>query len=94
MIKQPNFFQSYPSTLPKGAPAKFYLSTTFGLGLMISFVAPTRLSNFYAYLTTKIGNCNLKCCKVDYKVRTDLTADAYRRLFQQKNCFGGKNVAF
>ena len=40
MLKQPNFFQSWPSTLPKDAPAKFYLSTTFGLGLMISSVAP------------------------------------------------------
>ena len=61
MVKQPNFFQSWPSTLPKDTPAKFYLSTTFGLRLMISSVAPTRLSAFYAYLITKIGNRNLKC---------------------------------
>ena len=59
VLKQPNFFQSQPSTLPKDAPAKFYLSTTFGLRLMISSVAPTRLSTFYAYLITKIGNRNL-----------------------------------
>ena len=60
MLKQPNFFQSWPSTLPKDAPAKFYLSTTLGLRLMISSAAPTRLSTFYAYLITKIGNRNLK----------------------------------
>ena len=59
MPKQPNFFQSWPSTLPKDTPAKFYLSTTFGLHLMIRSVAPTRLSTFYAYLITKIGNRNL-----------------------------------
>ena len=46
MLKQPNFFQSKPSTLPKDTPAKFYLSTTFGLHLMISSVAPTRSSAF------------------------------------------------
>ena len=60
MLKQPNFFKSQPSTLPKDAPAKFYHSTTFGLPLMISSVAPTRLSTFNAYLITKIGNINLK----------------------------------
>ena len=60
MLKQPNFFQSQTSTLPKDAPAKFYLSTTFGLRLMISYVAPTRLSTFYAYLITQIRNRNLK----------------------------------
>ena len=33
---------------------------------MISSVAPTRLSTFYAYLITKIGNLNLKvwCTKI------------------------------
>ena len=41
MLKQPNFFYSQPSTLPKDAPAKFYLSTTFGLSYIISSVAPT-----------------------------------------------------
>ena len=40
-VKQPNFFYSQPSTLPKDAPAKFYLSMSFGLSFMISFVAPT-----------------------------------------------------
>ena len=33
---------------------------TFGLRLMISSVAPTRLLTFYTYLITKIGNRNLK----------------------------------
>ena len=61
MLKQSNFFQSWPSTLPTDAPAKFCLSMTFGLRLMISSVAPTRLSTFYAYLITKIGNRNLNC---------------------------------
>ena len=28
IIKQPNFFYSQPSTFPKDAPAKFYISTT------------------------------------------------------------------
>ena len=44
MLKQPNLFYSQPSTLPKDAHAKFYLSTNFGLSFMISSVAPTRLS--------------------------------------------------
>ena len=34
--------------------AKFHLRTTFDLRLMISSVAPTRLSTFYAYLITNI----------------------------------------
>ena len=59
MLKQPNFFHSQPSTLPTEAPAKFYLSTTVGLSSMISSVAPTGSSTFYAYLITKIGNRNL-----------------------------------
>ena len=56
--------------LPNDAPAKFYLSTTFGLSFTISSVTPTRSSNFYAYLITKIGNLNLKanshvsCCRM------------------------------
>ena len=41
MMKQPNFFHGQPSTLPKDAPAKFYLSTSFGLNFMVSSVAPT-----------------------------------------------------
>ena len=51
----------------------FIFPTTFGLRLMISSVAPTRLSTFYAYLITKIGNRNLKqayllipVCKMNY----------------------------
>ena len=60
MLKQPNFFYSQPSILPKDTPVKFYLSTGFGLSFMISSVAPTRSSTFYAYLITKIGNRNLK----------------------------------
>ena len=59
MLKQPNFFHSWRSTLPKDAPLKFYLSTTFGLSFMRRSVAP-RLSTSYAYLITKIGNRNLK----------------------------------
>ena len=46
MLKQANYFYSQPPTLPKDAP---YLSTTFGLSFMISSVAPTQLSSFYAY---------------------------------------------
>ena len=60
MVKQPNFFHSQPSTLPKEAIAKFYLSTTFGLRFMISSVGPTRSLTFYTYLITKIRNRNLK----------------------------------
>ena len=51
MPKQRNFFYSQFSTLPEEALANFYLSTTFGLSFMISSVAPTRSSTFYAYLT-------------------------------------------
>ena len=60
VLKQQNFFHSQPSTLPKEALAKFYLSTTFGLSFMINYVAPTRSSTFYSYLITKIGNSSLK----------------------------------
>ena len=59
MLKQPNFFHSQLSTLPKDATAKFHFSTSFRLSFMISSVAPTRLSTSYAYLITKIGNLNL-----------------------------------
>ena len=48
------YIYSQHATLPKGALAKFYLSTTFGLHFMISSVVPTRSSNFYAYLITKV----------------------------------------
>ena len=54
MLKQPNFFHSQPSTLPKDPPTKFYLSTTFGLSFMISSVCPTQSSTSYAYLITKL----------------------------------------
>ena len=59
MLRQPNFFCSQLSALPKRALAKFYLSTTFDLSFMISSVAPTRSSTFYAYLMAKIGNRDL-----------------------------------
>ena len=39
--KGAKFCYSQPSTHPKDAPAKFYLSMTFGLRFMISSVAPT-----------------------------------------------------
>ena len=55
MLKQPNFFYSQPFALPK-----FYLSTTSGLSFMVSSVASTQSSTFYAYLTTKIGNRSLR----------------------------------
>ena len=58
MLKQPDFFYSQPSSLPKDAPAKFYLSTT--LSFMTRSVAPTRSSTSYAYLISKFGNRNLK----------------------------------
>ena len=54
MLKQPNFFYSQPSTLPKDAPAKFYFSTTFGLSFMISSAAPARSSTFHAYLNLNL----------------------------------------
>ena len=47
MLKEPFLLQS--STLPKDAPSKFYLSTTFGLSLIIISVAPARSSTSYAY---------------------------------------------
>ena len=59
-LKQPNFFYNQPSTLPKEALAKFYLSTIFSLTFKISSVAPIRSLTFYVYLITKIGNRNLK----------------------------------
>ena len=59
MPKQPNLFHSQPNTLPKDVAAKFYISAAFGLSFMTRSVAHTRLSTFYAYLITKIGNRNL-----------------------------------
>ena len=43
MLKPPNFFHSQLSTLSKDAPVKFHFST-FGLSVMINFVAPTQSS--------------------------------------------------
>ena len=61
MLKQPNFFDSQPPTLPKDAPATFQLSKTFGLSFVIRSVARTRSSTSSAYIITKIGNRNLNC---------------------------------
>ena len=72
--KATKFLLSQPSTFPKEALAKFYLSTTFSVSFMISSttfsvsfmissVAPTRSSTSYAYLITKIENRNLKSGK-------------------------------
>ena len=36
--------------LPNDTPAKFYLSSTFGLSFMINSVAPARSSTPYMYL--------------------------------------------
>ena len=60
MLKEPNLLYSQSSTLTEDALAKFYLSTTFDLSFMISFVALTPLSTFFPYVITKIGNRNLK----------------------------------
>ena len=73
MLKQPNFFYSQRSTLPKEALAKFYLSVTFGLSFMISSVAPTRPSASHVYFITKIGNRNLKAGKISNALRFSLT---------------------
>ena len=56
MLQQPNFFHSQRSTLQEDAPAKFFISMTFG----VCSVARTRSSIFYAYLITTIGNRNLE----------------------------------
>ena len=74
MLKQPNFFHNQPSTLPREALAKFYLSTAFGLSFMVCSLAPTRSSTFYAYLISKIGNCNLKLSEDRKNVKLRLTA--------------------
>ena len=70
MIKQQNLFYSQPSTVPKDAPATFYLSACFGFIFMIPFVAPTRSLTFYAYLIIKIGNRNLKKAETNDYIRT------------------------
>ena len=59
MLKQTDFFYNQPSTLPKEALAKFYLSATSGLSFMISSVAPTRSSTFYVYCYHQNKNRNL-----------------------------------
>ena len=56
--KVTKFLLQSASSLPKNTPAKFFPST-FGLRFMISSVAPTRSSAFYACLITKIGIRNL-----------------------------------
>ena len=78
MLKQPYFFRSKPSILPKEALAKFYLSMTFGLSFMISSLAPTRLLTFYAYLITKIRNHNLK------NYQTSLGSSAHRSFSRKR----------
>ena len=60
MLKQPNVFYSQPSTVQKEALAMFYISTPFIFSFMVSSTPPTRSLTSYAYLITKIGNCNLK----------------------------------
>ena len=72
MLKQPDFFYNQPSTLPKEALAKVYLTTTVGLTFMISSVALIRSSTFYAYLITKIGNRNLKYLRSTACFKTSL----------------------
>ena len=67
MLKQANFFYSQPSRLPKGALAKFYLSTAFGLSFKVSSVPPYGSMIFYAYLITKIGNHNFKHFKLFFE---------------------------
>ena len=56
MLKQPNFFHSQPSTLPKEALAKFYLSMAVGLSCMISSVARTdrRLLRIFNHQNRKL----------------------------------------
>ena len=51
-------FQSVFCT-SKGSTSMFYLSMAFGLSFVISSVAPTQLSTFYAYLIARIGKRNL-----------------------------------
>ena len=46
MLKQPNFFHSQPSTLPKEALTKFYLSTTFAFKFYDKSCSPYPIVNF------------------------------------------------
>ena len=92
MLKQPNFFHGHSSTLPKDSPAKFYLSTAFGLSFMIRFVTPIRLSTFYSYLITKIVNRNLK-----RKLQKKYRLLSYVRASNLKDCkanTAGENSSF
>ena len=66
MLRHPNFFHSEPSVLSKDAPAKFHLSATFGLSLMISSVASTCSPTFYIYLITKLRIHNLKSILTEF----------------------------
>ena len=77
MLKQPNFFYSQPSTLPKDTLAKFYLSTTFDLSFMITSVASTRSSTFYTYLITRIGNHNLNHRQTSVNLISQTHADMW-----------------
>ena len=90
-LKQPNFIHSQLSTLPKVALAKFYLSTTFGLSFMISSVAPTRSPTCYAYLITKIGNCNLNKNKISEQ-STQITQSFWQmgKLFTRQTAIKAK----
>ena len=63
LLKRLNFFYNQSSTLPKDAPAKFYLSTAFDVSFMISSVAPNRSSTFYAYLRRLKSEKNSKIWK-------------------------------
>ena len=59
MLKLPNFFHSYPFTLPNDVPVKFYLSLTFGLSSMMHSAVSTQSSTLLRI--TRIGNRNLEC---------------------------------
>ena len=66
----------------KGSTCKVLPFYNFWFKLMISCVAPTRSSTFYAYLITKIGNCNLKVCLKRNKLQPSLQ----RSLEHQHEC--------
>ena len=87
--KTTKFLYCQPSRLPKDAPAKFYLSTTFGLSFMIRSVAPTRSSTFYAYLITKIRNHNLSFKKSQETNPPDTPDNKERqcKMFQEQKCW-------
>ena len=88
MLRQPCFFHSQSSTLPKDAPAKFYPSKAFGLSFTISSVAPTRSSTFYSYLITRIGSGNLNDVHtiakafVEFGHETSYTESSYHAEFK------------